>query len=574
MSQPKKKQKIQAESEVALPRDLRQKTQDLVAKLGDTLDALEESDPKLSVPLLTDASLRLLELKSLQRRVLDRIHRSQQRLVEQGQKRDEQELRLGNLKYQKVLNEHAIDTSQNPETSHLVRLCRSELHEEADEETDDQTLLRKFFNADTRDPVQRAVIVDKLNQQVRTRKKLETELKRYQQEAATLKQSLSSKRKLLQSLPSRLQEVERASLPLQKFCQKSLNASHLLGTERRTNLDLAHSLPKSLYTLYYLLQSCLDSMEKSGEMAAMEESSIAPSLEVNKDSTCVILNIPIPNISDRMGISSMSGFGSVKKMVSITFEYDDESNTVTAASSTEHEMEKVINELFADDTGDMDIGKSDQSATEAPPKSTGRPYNWCNYLAGLHLPPSERVAQPSMHKSATVVIRALVRRVRAQATLSWILHALSRKPHPFPVHPALKDASFCHNKDSSVKLVSWAEEQASSTDESLSSEDYFLATLKRKSSILSLRVGIHTARYPSIPPTWELNPEQQRGEDSLDNDTTALYDDQLSNLERRINQDVDDLVLSTDETTYDWILSHQISEIATKWEEQLVESES
>jgi hypothetical protein len=576
MSQPHKKRKTQVDAEVPLPADLRQKTQDLVGKLGDTLNALEEIDQKQASPLLTNASLCLLELKSLQRRVLDRIHQSQEQLTQQRKKRDEQELQLANLKYQKVLNENAIEISQNPETSHLVRLCRSELPEEADKETEEQALLKTFFNADTRDPVQRAVIVDKLNQLVRTRKKLETELKRYQQEASTLKQSSASKRKLLLSLPSKLQEMERASLTLQKFCQKSLNASPLLGTKRRTTLDLAHSLPKALYTLYYLLQSCLDSMETSGEMAAMEESSMAPSVEVNKDSSCVIMHISIPSISDRTGTSSISGFGIGKKVVSISFEYDKESNTVSAASSAEHDMEKLINELFPGDTGELETGKSDESSAteEHLLRSAGRPYNWCNYLAGLHLPPSEQVAQPKMHKSATVVTRALLRRVRAQATLSWILHALSRKPHPFPVHPALKDAAFCQNKDSSVKLVSWAEEPASSTDEESSSKDYFLATLKRRSSTLSLRVGFHTARYPSIPPTWELNPEQQRDEDSLDNDKTILYDDQLLNLERRINEDVEHLVLSKDETTYEWILSHQLSEIATKWEEQLIESES
>lgn len=581
MSPPPKKRKTIVESDVPLPSDdLRKHTQDLVAKLSDTLNVLEESDPKDAAPFLTDASLRVLELKSLQRRLLDRIHQSQHQLSQQRQKRDEQELQLENLKYQKELNEQALENSQNPETSNLVRLCRSELHEEADKEMEDRALLQKFFNANTRDPVQRAVIVDKLNQQVRTRKKIETDLKGYQEKAVALKQSLASKRKLLQSLPSKLQEMERSSLPLQKFCQKSLNASPLLGTERRTNLDLAYSLPRALYTLFYLLQSSLDSMKTSGEMARMEEESsiMPPSLEVNKDFTRVILNMPIPNISDRTVTTSISGFGSGKKIATITFEYDNESNTVLAACSTEHDMGKLIDELFPGDTGDdIDIGKkSGESEDEEPSRIAGRPYNWCNYLAGLHLPPSEQVSQPNMHKSAAVVIRGLLRRVRAQATLSWILHALSRKPHPFPVHPALKDASFCHHKDSSVKLVSWSEEPASSTtDESSFNKEYFLATLKRRSSTLSLRVVIRTARYPSIPPMWELNPELQRDEGlSLDNDKTTLYDDQLSSLERRINQDVDHLVLSNDETTYEWILSHQLSEIAKKWEEQLAENES
>lgn len=586
---PAKKRKTSPESAEPSVGDLRQQAQDLVGKLGETIDAMEASDPKKSLSLITDASLRLMDLKALQRRVLDQIHQSQSKLEEQRKTREAQELQLQNLKYQKVLNDHAIEASQNPVMSQLVQLCRSELEEEEKTSEDDQAVLQRFFQADTKDPVQRAVIMDKLNQQIRIRTKLEAKWKQCQQQASALKQSLASKRTLLQSLPSKLQEMERTSIPLQKFCQKSLKATKLLGTTRRTNLDLAHALPKALYTLFYMLQSSLDSMEASGELDALEKASAAPSLQVNQESTQVVLNIPIPTISDRTATTTTvvaSGFGSGKKIAVITFEHDEAANIVTAASSQDHDMGKLLAELFPGDTGDQLLSKTsgnDDAAdsTEqamSPSDGGGRPYNWCNYLAGHHLAPSEKVSQPNMHQSATVVIRALLRRVRAQATLSWILHALSRKPHPLPVHPALKDASFCQNKDtSSTKLVSWTEDSSSSNDDP--SQDFFLATLKRRSSILSLRVGVYSARYPSIPPTWEFNPEQQSGggadnEASLDEEKTVLYDEQLSSLERRINQNVQDLVSPTDETTYEWILAHQLSEIATKWEEQLVESES
>lgn len=554
--------------------DLQKTTQDLIYKLGETLDELEESDPKNATPLLTQASLHFLELKAMQRKLLDQIHESQKTLAQQRKRRDEQEIQLQNLKYQKLLNDHAIDTSRNPDISNLVQLCHSELADENAKELDEETVLQRYFHVDTKDPVQRAVIVDKLNQQITTRKKLEAELKRRQQQASNLKQSLASKRKLLQSLPSKLQEMERASLPLQNFCQKSLNASKLLGTARRTNLDLAYTLPKALYTLFYMLQSTLDTMETSGEMVTMETSSISPSLEVNKDSSRVILHIPIPTISDRVGVTNAhaTGFGIGKKEVAIIFEYNSVSNTVLAHSTSDHDMGNLLVEVFPGDRGDFITLKSQESAIEEESEVTGRSYNWCNYLAGLHLAPSSQVSQPDMHKSATAVVRMLLRRVRAQATLSWILHAFSRLPHPLPVHPSLRSASFCHSKDSHVKLVSWTEESQSSTDES--PIEFYLATLKRRSATLSLRVGIHSARYPSVPPTWEFQPDQHCGDNSLDYDKTALYDEQLSSLERRINQDVEQLVLSTDETTYEWILAHQLSEIATKWDDQQTEYEA
>jgi hypothetical protein len=48
----------------------------------------------------------------------------------------------------------------------------------------------------------------------------------------------------------------------------------------------------------------------------------------------------------------------------------------------------------------------------------------------------------------------------------------------------------------------------------------------------------------------------------------------MATLERCINQDVEQLVLPSDETTYEWILAHQLSEIATKWDQQQTELES
>ena len=573
MPQPNKKRKTTEEI------DLQTTTRDVIGKLAVTLDELEESDPKHATPLLSEASLSLLKLKAMQRRLLDHVHESQRTLQLQRQKRDEQELVLENLKYQKLLNDHAIDTSQKLDISNLVRLCRSEMGDEVCKDLDDDTVLQQFFRVDIKDPVKRAVIVDKLNKQIRTRKKLEGLLAKQQRTASNLEKSLATKRKLLQSLPSKLKEVERATIPLQNFCRKSLNASKLLGTSRRTNLDLAYSLPKPLYTLYYLLQTSLDGLENTnGDVNSMEDNDEAtPSLEVNKDSSQVVLSIPIPTISDRVGTINTTtiGFGNVKKVVSIFFSYDATVNQVFAECSLDHDMGNLLTEVFPGDTGEPtdSFQKNDNVETEElHTRLGGRSYNWCNYIAGLHLPPSSQVSQPEMHRSASVVVRTLIQRVRAQATLSWILHALSRKPHPLPVHPAMKDAPFCHPKESHVKLVQWTEDSNASEEES--SIDFYLATLKRRSSTLTLRVGIYSACYPSVPPTWELNPEQHDGDHCLDGDKSTLYDEQLATLERRINQDVEQLVLTSDDTTYEWILAHQLSEIASKWDQQQTDVES
>lgn len=563
-----------ANAGVVSVKELRQQTEDIVSKLRGALDGLEDAGPGKAKPLIADASVNFLQLKSLQHRLLNQIHESQEILQKQREERDKQELQLESLKYQKIMNRHAMEKAQNPDISNLVQLSRSEVAEGSDEQkVDDKAALQKFLQADVMDPVQRAVILDKLNQQLRTRKRLKAELEKVQKEASSLKQSLTSQRKLLDSLPSKLIDMERASQPLQIFCQKSLNASKATSSNRLATIELAQSLPKALYSLYYLLQSALHHMEASGEMDQLEEKNMVPDLGVQKDASRVILKIPIPPVSDRAPgpTSTTLGFGGSKKIVSIAFEYKRDSNFVFAACSEDHDMGGLLAEIFPRDTGEGMLGESGTSASDdsyEAPSGNGRPYNWCNYLAGLHVPPSGKSSQAEMHKSASVVINLLIQRVRAHATLTWILHALSRKPHPLPVHPSMKVSTFAQEKDSPVKLVSWTED-SQTTGES-SSIDYYLATLKRRGSSLKLRVGISTARYPVQPPIWEMNPVDGGGSSgSLDNNEAKLYDETLSNLERSINQNLDHLALHDDETTYEWILVHQLAEIATKWEEQL-----
>ena len=549
--------------------ELRHHTQDTVTKLGNVLDQLEESGAAQSTSLFDDASLHLLQLKSLQRRLLDEVHKSQETLSQQRGIRSRQELQLENLKYQKVLNDHAIEKSQNPDISNLVLLCRSELEEANDHAVDDKEVIQNFLQADSNDPIQRAVIVDKLNQQLRMRKKLDEELEKLEGQVTLLKQSLNEKRKVLESLPSKLHDLERASQPLRKFCQKSLNASRATDPDRLITIEQAHSLPKALYALFYTLQSALHTMEASGDLAQFEKHSMVPLLEVQDDPSRVLLMIPIPVISDRAvgTISTISGFGGGKKLVPIAFEYNEATDAIVASCTSDHNMGGLLKEVFPGDTGEDGIKQSnrDDHPSGDSSRDSGRPYSWCNYLGGLHLPPTGLPSKTETHKSATTILRRLVQRVRAQATLNWILHALSRKPHPLPVHPSMKEASFCQPKDSEVRLVSWNED-AQASDSSMS---YFLATLKCRASTMDLRVGIPAAGSfaTTATPIWELNPAQDRGSKYLNSGDNASYDDDVSKLERRVRQNTSAFVDAEDETTSEWILAHQLSAIATKWEE-------
>jgi len=279
---------------------------------------------------------------------------------------------------------------------------------------------------------------------------------------------------------------------------------------------------------------------------------------------------------------------------------------VLATSGSDYDMGQcVIDELFPGDTGEW-IGQknsSDEGSIENEIKNTrnknsSRAYQWCNYLGGLHVAPREQTAA-KMHCSARIIVKALIRRVRATATLSWLLHSFSCKPHPFPVHSAMKSLLFDDDRNkegkgslSSIRLSSWAmleSNQGASTPLPLSSctkKNHHIrvyeAVLKGNDSLdplpktLTARVYINVARYPSIIPQWKIlssSLKPREGANSLESSKSEqmpLYDESLARLGKHVNCDVDQLVLSSDQTTYDWILAQQLAEIARCWAETLL----
>jgi hypothetical protein len=416
-----------------------------------------------------------------------------------------------------------------------------------------------------------------------------------------------SRQKLLRDLPSKVADMEKASLPLQKFCQKQtslMKATPLLGTTKRRNrLDLAKTLPKALYTLFHQLQSCLDVMEtttnqgSSLETAADIAPEALPAVEIQSagnNEAAVLLKIPIPTLSPGGGMSYKP-----KKQASIVFRYDADLDIVLAACGTDYDMGPgVIDELFPGDRGEFlwtTTGGGDAPAASAA-QGYGRPYQWCNYLGGLHVSPAEQTAA-RMHSSARVIVRALVRRVRATATLSWILHALSRKPSAqnFPRHPALQDEDEDEEtveKESAARLSGWNAlkiEDVKTNDNGNQFVRVYKAVLQHgndgegSTKKLVAEVSINVARYPSSIPQWKImcSPDEGQEEEAENSlhvlqgieapQQLPLYNEALALMEQNINQKVDLLVDSSDQTTYDWILAQQLVEIARGWIDSLQE---
>jgi hypothetical protein len=534
MPPPAKKQRL-GQDEVSL----QTQASSIIDQIKTTLES-SSADVDNRAEIITKSSFAFLRLKSLQQSVLDQMKETQATLEKQRQQRDEQELKLENLKYQKALNEHSLDLCQTLESSQLLKLCREEL---GDSELDSTTAFQKFLGADPNELDQRSTIISKLNEEVNTRTSLETEVKICQHKAASLKQSLAAKRKLLQELPLKLHDVERASLPLQKFCQKSLNATRKLGSKRRTCLDLAKSLSKPLYTLYYQLQSYLDTLETEG--TSSEE---LPMLEISNESSAVVLKIPIPAASD-------TSLKTTKNFATVHFEFDKKLGMMMAQASSANDMGGLIGELFPGDTGEWIVKESDKATT-----TTLRPYHWCNYLAGLHIAPEQHDAA-KIRISTRVVVQGLMRRVRATATLNWLLHSLARKPHPFPIHSTMKK-QLSPATNNAVRLATWADISNDLGPRVVTCQ----AKLKRKNQTLKVDVSVDLGRYPSLPPIWKLVEATNSTSKGDENDVASLYDDKLASLERRVNRDVHELVCPSDENSCEWVLSHQLAEIANVWD--------
>ena len=537
-----------------------QKQHDLVYKqLSTTLNSLGSA--KDSKPLLKESSLSFLQLKALQRELLQQVNQTTSLLQQQAKRRQTQELQLENLKAEQACFQQDIVKSKDISLPQLEQFCQGELGD--NKKSKDP--IADFFGGklDPQNADHRASILERLNQEVSTKTKLSTQLKQSQLHVASTKQSLASKKKLLQELPLKLQEMERASMPLQKFCQQHLGASQKIGSKRNERLNASKSLSKPLYTLFHQLQATLDTLISSTSSSDDAGASV-PRLDIPSGSGSVVLKFPIPSVSD----GSASYSSKSKKSAVVSFHHYENPGVVSASVSTDHDMSNLLDELFPGDTGEW----------TAEPLPSGKPYCWCNYLAGLHLAPQDQ-DMAKQRLSTRVVLQTLQRRVRALATLHYLLPTLSRKTFPIPVHALFKEKLGIDSSTSSVRIATWSLEtltagSVTGTNNNSSIRNYKVV-LKHKSKMIPMTVSVNMGRYPAIPPEWKLDGVHPGGGDNNDQsdlNEAHLYDKSLAELQRKANDDLDKLVQeesSSDESTYDWILSHQLVRLMKGWEEML-----
>jgi len=208
----------------------------------------------------------------------------------------------------------------------------------------------------------------------------------------------------------------------------------------------------------------------------------------------------------------------------------------------------------------------------------GRPYSWCQYLAGLNYskshagPKDELLGQSQIEATTKTVLQTLYRRIRAHATLSILIKKLNNVPNPIPAHPSIEIETGFSDGTIMSKLVNFTEAVEGARDDS----KVYHVTLKRNAKSLKAQVKIY-ARYPAVPPQWSLQEAtsisepaaKKRGRALIeDSNELSLYDSNLGRIESRINSlEGRGLYFNdSDEESYDWILMHQMKRLIMEWD--------
>ena len=307
-----------------------------------------------------------------------------------------------------------------------------------------------------------------------------------------------------------------------------------------------------------------------------------------------------------------------KLLLDNLFPGDDGLTNPNAALSLLTEEEELEDDIDNQDDS-ISTGKENQGndAIDSYTRfgKSGKPYYWCQVLSGLNFPPPLSAANsndmtdagekasdtPFQIQTCTkAVFRQLTRRIRARKTLASILEYLGKRsslhPLPIPIHPALKgeDSTALQSQSTKGKLHSWTEDSKHRNPAVVgATQKCYTAIIKRKSSTLKATVIIDTQNYPIEPPVWSLQNEDgsigmsstwaedhgsvsslQHGSNS---NTTAssppLFDAALNRIECHVNQDLDKFVNPTVESTFDWILIHQLADIMSCWDEVMIACE-
>ncbi|KAL3787365.1 hypothetical protein HJC23_004390 [Cyclotella cryptica] len=453
-----------------------------------------------------------------------------------------------------------------------------------------------------RDPSNHERILAKLKEDAAARSSLVDQLARSKSELKELQRKREELRGFLLRIPKKLGEIEKMGESLngffagckgEWFCQDASGAS--------TSIDVENKIQAAnrLLSGYIDAWSTVDHLEEAeretsdlGEfvggdgmnvVAVPDSSSGTGSVEEGTSCNCwnVELTISTVNllpaeIATLLGRTTKAGGECIK----IVFSYDLHQGVVRARIASEKSDDVLVSPnvpltllKHQEEVDSDDANSSSRNAScdgDGDNQRAGKPYHWCQVLSGLNFPPPssrESNGNPFQINVCTkALFRQLLRRIRARRSLSALLDFLGKRGQisSLPIHPA--------------KVISWVEEKGNSNNgvSYPPTMKRYVATIKRKSSTLKAIVVIDTQNYPAEPPICASSWGEQHGtlsslqESNLNQGggkAPPLFDAALHRIETHVNTDLDQFVSQGVETTYDWILLHQLVDIVSCWDE-------
>jgi hypothetical protein len=491
--------------------------------------------------------------------------------------------------------------------------------------------------------------LSKIYKETNGRGTMQKDLNAKLKEKEELERIYMDKKRFLQSVPAQVKKLEHACNFMQKYIKEHssddvhmeiLPQSHL---QRKDLLDQALELSPCLYTIFVQVQSFLDAansgssshpyngweldvidaVDESGFHLDQDEKEAPFDMILKKSPKCLQLYIPVPNETKSASLKLCFEYFSHIQIVTVRCETDGASFDELFWSGAE-----ILANLFEEDTGrDLPLGvaarfvfehtksksveDSDDSLVEDEEeedvnispveaaifkirqslhmdRSVSRPYNWCQYLSGIHYPKlntehqedGKLLHQARLNATTRAVLQQIQRRVRSHATLMKFINILSTCPLSISEIPCYSGIELATLQNVRTKLTLF-EIDTKLTNQDSSGTKYYSLILQKDDKEIEVSMKVEFS-YPVTPPMFSLQKATQFGQEFLNpskkqklsivekskTSDQPLFDEAIGSIELAINS-LQEPALFYDEKveeSYDHILMHQLRFLLREWE--------
>ncbi|KAL3676328.1 hypothetical protein R1sor_026276 [Riccia sorocarpa] len=478
--------------------DIRSSIEDILAKMLQVKKEGKGSKINLR-ELLTEASVMFVELRQVNRMILQEEDRVKAETEAAKLPVDHTSLQLHNLLYEKNYYLKAIKACKDFKSKYpdIELVPEEEFFRDAPDEL-------KVDPGIKDDP--HKLMLQRLNFELHQRKELCKHQEALEARKKMLQESIANRRKFLSSLPGHLKALKKASLPVQQHLG-------ILHTKRVKQHQLAELLPPPLYILYSQLLSQKEAFgenieleivgsAKDAQMIARQFASREPNassgngedgkldedtLEEEDDSQRRRKRVKKTHekeTGDNMGMyqahpltillqifdNEQTGTEKVNKLLTVSFEYLSRLNVVCAGidgATQVTESSNLLANLFPNDTG-LDL-PNQVSKLQAGAGFTYdenrlmRPYKWAQHLAGIDFLPEtppllpEAIATANGENSNGVVVSVGLSSYRQQHRVLHVLQQLrSRKKAQLALKEQLDSLSRLKQPSLKSSSLPWA----------------------------------------------------------------------------------------------------------------------